>query len=122
METRFGSDGVTMTLRGADQDVVQWVPAEVSADATRRINIDYLLDALAALGADLSERHRCLQVGAAEVHRRGRTSRKKLIDQVGVDFLREINVRELRFQREGALIEPPVERLVERKRRLRPLG
>ena len=52
METRFGSDGVTMTLRGADQDVVQWVPAEVSADATRRINIDYLLDALAALGSD----------------------------------------------------------------------
>lgn len=52
MEMRFGSDGVTMTLRGADQDVVQWVPAEVSADASRRVNIDYLLDALAAIGSD----------------------------------------------------------------------
>ena len=51
--------------------------------------------ALAALGADFGKRHRCLQVGAAEVHCRGRTSRKKLIDQVGVHFLREINVREL---------------------------
>lgn len=52
VEMRFGSDGVTMTLRGADQDVVQWVPAEVSADASRRVNIDYLLDALAAVGSD----------------------------------------------------------------------
>ena len=52
VEMRFGSDGVTMTLRGADQDVVQWVPAEVSADAVRRVNIDYLLDALAAIGSD----------------------------------------------------------------------
>ena len=77
--------------------------------------------ALAALGADLGERHRCLQMRAAEVHRRGRPSRKKLIDQVGVHFLREINVCELRLQRERALIEPPVERLVEGERRLRPL-
>ena len=77
--------------------------------------------ALAALGADLGERHRCLQMRAAEVHRRGRPSRKKLIDQVGVHFLREIDIRELRLQRERALIEPPVERLVEGERRLRPL-
>lgn len=52
VEMRFGSDGVTLTLRGADQDVVQWVPAEVSADAVRKFNIDYLLDALSAVGSD----------------------------------------------------------------------
>ncbi len=60
-------------------------------------------------------------MGAAQVNDRGRAARRQLIDQIRVNLAGEIDVGELRLERERALLEPQIQRLVKRKRRLRPL-
>ena len=60
-------------------------------------------------------------MGASQIHDRRRAARRQLIDQVRVNHASEIDVGELRLERERTLLEPQIQRLIEGERRLRPL-
>ena len=58
---------------------------------------------------------------ASQIHRGRRTACEQSVHEVAVHAACEFHIRELRLQRKRTLLEPQIERLIERKRGLGPL-